>query len=309
MLLTLFLAVSTVAAGCGKAREEAAKVKVAVDILPLAQVCSSLGGDLVHVEVLVPPGSSPHTYELAPGNIEFLSEADIVVVNGLGLTPWAEEIPLRVENPGLKVIIAGEQIPEEELIPVAGSPGPHGEHGESAGKGPLAYDPHFWLDPVLMTYVAEALGDALADVDPDHASTYRENVRTFLERLDALHEEIQARTAAFTHREFIAFHSTWTYFARRYGLRQLGVIEERPGKEPSPQDIAELVESARKEGVVAIFAERQFSPQVARVVAEETGGGVRVLTLDPLGDLEDPARANYFSLMRYNLDIMEDALR
>ncbi len=308
-LIMLFLVASTAVGGCGKGEEGAAKVKIAVDILPLAQVCSSLGGDLVYVEVLVPPGSSPHTYELTPGQVEFLSEADIVVVNGLGLAPWAEEIPLRVENPRLKVINAGERIPVGDLIPISNSLDFHEQHQESGAERSLNYDPHFWLDPVLMAPVAEALGNALIDVDPDHASAYRENLQAFLQGLDALHDEIRTRTGAFTHRDFIAFHSSWTYFARRYGLRQLGVIEERPGKEPSSQEIAELVKLAREQGVVAIFAERQFNPRVAEVVAEETGGEVRVFTLDPLGDPGDPARADYFSLMRYNLGIMEEALR
>ncbi|MCL8207267.1 MAG: metal ABC transporter substrate-binding protein [Actinomycetia bacterium] len=234
--------------------------------------------------------------------MKFLSDADLLVIVGLDLIPWEEEIITKTVGPDL-VVRAGEAVPVDELLPAEG-----GDDGTEAGAHG-AYDPHVWLDPVLLKYAVEAVRKGLEEADPRHASSYRERAASFISELDELHGEIARRTAAFTHREFIAFHSSWTYFARRYGLRQVGVIEERPGQEPSAGEIAKLVEMARGWGVKAVFAEAQFSPRVAEAVAEESGGEVRVWLLDPLGDPGNPEKGDYCRLMRHNLSVMEEALR
>ncbi len=296
-------------ASCVGGNEGSARTLVAVDIVPLAQICRSVGGEWVEVEVLVPPGASPHSYELSSDQMKSLERADLLVLVGLGLIPWEEEIFTKIGREGLPLIEAGQQIPAGELIPAgeehAGDK--TGEHGEEGSHGD--YDPHVWLDPILAEYIVEAVRDGLSRVDPEHASAYRDNAASFLEELATLHAEIARRTASFSRREFIAFHSSWNYFARRYGLLQVGVIEERPGKEPSAGEIAELVELARERKVRAVFAEEQFSSRAAEAVAEESGGEVRVWKLDPLGDLGHPEKGDYCGLMRYNLSIMEEALR
>ncbi|MDI6874151.1 metal ABC transporter substrate-binding protein [Candidatus Solincola sp.] len=283
---------------------------MAADIVPLAMICREVGGDHVEVEVLVPPGSSPHTYELSAGQVSFLAGADLLVINGLGLIPWAEDIHSRVGNPDLVVVEAAEAVPPEELLPArAEGSDSHGEEEEAGGHGHGIYDPHLWLDPVLALHIVDAVEEGLVRTGPEYAEYFRERASELRARMTSLHEEVLRRTAAFTHREFISFHSSWTYFARRYGLRQAGVIEELPGKEPSAGEIAALVELARGRGIKAVFAEEQFNPRVAEAVAEESEGEVRVWMLDPLGDLGDLERGDYCALIRYNLDIMEEALR
>ncbi len=283
---------------------------MAADIVPLAMICREVGGDRVEVEVLVPPGSSPHTYELSPGQVSFLSRADMLVLNGLGLIPWEESLPSRVGRPDLVVVRAAESVPNEELLPAVSEWSEGQGEGEAGGpRGSETYDPHLWLDPLLALRIVDAMEEGLERVDPENAGYYRERASELSARIASLHEEVLRRTAAFSHREFISFHSSWSYFARRYGLRQVGVIEELPGKEPSAGDVAALVKLARSWGVRAVFAEEQFNPRVAEAVAEETGGEVRVWTLDPLGDLGDPRKGDYCSLILYNLEIMEEALR
>lgn len=309
-LLVLLVAAALLPSGCGAGKAEKCRVTVAVDIVPLAQVCKAVGGDLVDVKVLVPPGASPHHYELTAEEMKYLSDADLLVMVGLELIPWEEEIIAGIKGPDLVVVNAGEVVPADELLPVGEEHGgAEGEAHAEGGKTHGVYDPHVWLDPILMRYVVEAVQKGLEEADPRHASSYKEGAALLLEELEELHEEIARRTAAFSRREFIAFHSSWRYFARRYGLWQVGVIEEQPGREPSAGEIARLVETARERGVRAVFAEAQFNPRVAEAVAEESGGEVRVWLLDPLGDMEDPEKADYCGLMRYNLSVMEEALR
>ena len=110
--------------------------------------------------------------------------------------------------------------------------------------------------------------------------------------------------ATFSSKKFIAFHPAWVYFAQRYGLEQAAVIETTPGKEPSPAEIAEIVKTARAIGAKAIFAEPQFSPKAAEVIAAESGA--EVLFLNPLGE---PPDFSYLDTMRYNVGEMEKALK
>jgi len=305
-VLTGLLALLLCFSGCGGERA-GGKLKVAVDIFPLADFCRRVGGEHVEVEVLVPPGASPHTYELTSGQMKYLSEADLVVVNGLGLTPWAEEVMARAGNPNARFLKAGEAVPVSRLLPAAGGVEDGGQ-GEESGRVEEVYDPHVWLDPQLAAFMVRSVEEALAGIDPGHAASYRAGAERFLEELEELDREIAETTASFARREFISFHSTWTYFARRYDLRQVGLIEEQPGKEPSLGEIASLVDLAQSRGVTAIFAEPQFNPRVAEAVAEESGGRVGVWILDPLGDPADPEKDSYPSLMRHNLRVMGEAL-
>lgn len=285
--------------GCGAAGgEDEAGIKVAADIVPVADFCRRVGGGLVEVETLVPPGSNPHTFELTSGQMKYLSEADVLACVGLGLTPWAEDIFGRLENPGLVTVLAGESLPKDSLIVAEG--------GEGDAHG--AYDPHVWLDPGLAAVMVESIRDGFIAADPGHAGDYVDNAAAYIEELRSLDAYIQGEVAGFTEKKFVSFHSSWVYFARRYGLEQVGVIEERPGKEPSAAEIAELVELVRSRGVRAVFAEPQFSPRAAEAIAEESGG-VTVRIVDPVGDPQNPETDTYVKMMKRAVQIMGEALR
>lgn len=290
-------------AGCGTSRGEEGRLKVAADIFPMADLCRRIGGDLVEVETMVPPGTNPHAFELTTGQMRFLSEADVLVTVGLDLTPWAEGIFEKAGNPDLVVVKAGESLPEEDLIPALDDVG----HGDEGGHG--VHDPHVWLDPELAALMVEAISGAFAAADPANSETYESNAAACVEELRRLDAHIRDEVAGFRARKFVSFHSSWVYFARRYGLEQVGVIEELPGKEPSAGEIAELVEMIRAQGVTAVFAEPQYSSRAAEAVAESAGGGVTVVTVDPLGDPEDPEADSYVEMMKRAVRAMGEALK
>lgn len=322
--IALFVA-STICmtAGCGGMDTGGDRIKAAVEIAPLADFCRNVGGDLVEVRTMVPPGSSPHSYELTTGQMTFLTEADILVTNGLGLTPWADEVFEGLDNPDLVTVVAGVAVPQSELIE-AGEYSNHGDeeaarYNEGLGKGREldeaeyhehgVYDPHVWLDPSLALYIVESIRDGLIEVDRENEITYRDNADRYLKELRNLDAQIMQEVGNYTSLKFISFHSSWTYFAQRYGLEQMGVIEELPGKEPSTGEIADLVDLVEARGVRVIFAEPQFSPRAAEAVAEESGGTVVVKMLDPLGDPENPDTDTYIKMMKHDLAVMGEALR
>jgi len=281
------LAAVLVLAGCAPAAQGTGPVQVAVSIAPLADMVRQIGGERVTVVQLVPAGSSVHTYEPTPRQVQFVARAQLLVLNGVGLEYWAPKVIDAAANPKLHVVDTSQGLPLLE------------ESGEEGGN------PHLWLDPELAMRQAERVRDGLIAVDPDHADLYRQNAERYIGTLKALDAEIQAETAGWTHRRFVAFHSAWVYFARRYGLEQVAAIEPFPGREPSPEWLASIVGIVRDAGVPVVFAEPQLPPRAAQAVAGEAGA--KVLTLDPLGGV--PGRSTYAEMMRYNVSQMAQALR
>lgn len=289
-VLLWFIAIGSAACG-GEAESPPVatdNVLVAASIAPLADFARQVGGDHVQVITLVPPGASPHTYELTPAQAEQVARAKVLVLNGVGLEYWADKLIQSAGNPNLIVVDTSKGI---EILA--------GETAEAGGN------PHIWLDPRNAIIQMEHIRAALLRADPAHADDYRANAKKYIAELWELDQEIANEVATWSHRQFIAFHPAWAYFARRYGLEQAAVIERSPGREPSPAEVAQIVQTARRIEAKAIFAEPQFSAKAAQTIAEESGA--QVLFLDPLGSsLDDPS---YLSLMRYNLAQMAQVLR
>jgi ABC-type Zn uptake system ZnuABC Zn-binding protein ZnuA len=282
-------ALAALALGLGLAlpAAAAAPLPVAASILPLADFAREVGGAGVAVQALVPPGASPHTYEPTPSQLRLLSRARLLVLNGVGLEFWADKTIAATQNPDLVVVRTA-----------AGLPLLGGDADEPGGN------PHVWLSPRGAMHQVEAIRDALVRVDPAGAAAYRTNAERYLTRLRALDGEIRAAVAGFRTHSFIAFHAAWAYFARDYGLVQAAVIERSPGREPSPAEVAAVIRTAKAIGAKAIFAEPEFSPKAAQVIAAESGAKVLLLY-----DLGRPPSYGYIETMRYDLAQMREALR
>ena len=272
---------------------DAGKIKVAVSIAPLADLAQQVGGEYVTITTLVTPAASPHTYEPSPAQVKEVAEANVLALIGLGFEFWADDVIESAANPDLIVVHTSEGI---EVL--------HDEHEHEHEEHEMG-NPHIWLDPRNAMVQVRHIRDALIEADPAHKTGYEANAEATLAQLEALDEEIAAQVTTWSYREFIAFHPSWVYFAQRYGLMQAAVIERTPGKEPSPAELAEVIETARRIGAKAIFAEPQFSPKAAETIAAESGA--QVLFLNPLGEAEGPT--SYLEMMRYNVAQMEKALK
>ncbi len=278
---------------CAAAAAAAAEppVRVVASLYPLALLVRELGGERAVVDVLVPPGASPHTFEPVPGDLARVAGADLFVSVGGGLDDWTREF-LAAAPPSLARVTLADV--------VAASPA-------GASPGAVEGGPHVWLDPLLVRdAIAPALTRALAERDPAGAERYRALARDFERRLTALDAELREILSAAPRREYVAFHAAWRYFAGRYGLREVAVVEAFPGEEPTPRRLAELVDAARRAGVRAILVEPQLHPRVASVLAAEFGGVT--VTVDPLGTPDDPERARYEDLMRFDARAFAAAL-
>ena len=283
-------AAALVASGCAKPRARVGgKMLVAASIAPMADFARNVGGDLIDVELLVPPGASPHTYQLDPEQMRTVSQASVLVLNGVRLEFWADKAVSAAENPKLIVVKT------EEGLPLIASPGDHVHEGGN---------PHVWLNPIYAIHQVQAIRDEFIKADPAHKRQYTANATRYIDKLRRLDADVSKQVRSFRSKRFVAFHPSWVYFARRYGLVQSAAIEESPGREPSPAHIREIVEAAKKMHARAIFGEPQYSPKAAQVVADEVGA--KMLMLDPIGK---PPDYDYIKTMRANVRLMAEALR
>lgn len=268
--------------------QQSGRLRVLTTFLPLYVFTANVAGEYADVENLLPGGVGPHEYAFSPADVQKIVSADVLVMNGLGLEEWMDDL---VEQSGTAAV----RIVASEGISGQGIPDRDAEHG-----GDTAVNPHIWLDPVRAGQMVLFLGERLAAVDPPHAAAYRGNAAGYAARLGTLHRDYEEQLGIFPQekRRFVAFHSALDYLAERYDLEQVAVIEEFPGKEPSAQYLASVVDVIRSKNVRALFSEPQFSPKVIQTVAAETGRTVREVDTVETGAF---AMDTYERIMRKNL--------
>lgn len=275
----------------------AEKINVVVSIYPVRDIVKQVGGDLVNVDFMVPAGASPHTFEPTPSDMKKINNARMFVIIGSGLEFWAEKAIKSAGRKDLKVVILSKGLP---LI--------HDSHMEDEKHQDRdTADPHIWLDPLLAKEMVDRIKSAFIEIDTSHRTYFTEKAEGFKKELDVLHIRITGSVKNFKTKGYVTFHPAWNYFSRRYGLKVIGVIEESPGKEPSPGHITKIIKHIKQADSRVVFAEPQFNPKVAEVIAKEAGA--RVLFLDPIGGPGIKDRDTYIGLMGYNLSIMEKAMR
>ena len=269
-------------------------------IEPLGSILREVGGDRVTVAVLVPPGASPHSFEPQPSDVSALARARLLFQTGGGLDGWVDALRSAAEaEPSVVTLLA---LPGLDPLPAVA-----GGHAEAvAGDAAPRLDPHAWLDPIrVRDVVVPALSARLIALDPAGRAAYEASRDAFVARLTALDAGIRA-TLAGHGRRFLAFHAAWRYFAQRYQLEEVGVIEEAPGEEPTPRELGALSRRARDAHLPAILIEPQLSPRIAEMLARDLDAAL--VTVDPSGDPSDPARARYEDLMRWNARAFAQAL-
>jgi len=266
--------------------------KVVASILPLHALAAAVMEGVARPQLLVPPGGSPHTFQLKPSEAKTLQDADVVVWVGESLETFLVK-PLRTLAKRATIVEVGE-LPGVEVLPTreGGVWAEHGHdhghahghgHGKSEGKAAAdrRIDRHLWLDPMNGKAIVLGLADVLARKDPQRAERYRANAAREAARIEALDGELRARLAPVADRPFVVFHDAYQYFERRYGLSAAGSITVSPERPPSAKRLAALRKTIRERGAVCVFAEPQFRAPIVASVVE--GTGARTATLDPVG--------------------------
>jgi zinc/manganese transport system substrate-binding protein/manganese/iron transport system substrate-binding protein len=269
-----------------------ATVQAVATTTVFADLVAQVGGDRVSVRSLVPAGGEPHTFDPRPSDVTAFVDADLVVMNGLGLDDWVVDLVSEAgsEAPVLRL---GEDLSGAEYIADEEEGGPN---------------PHLWLNVAYAMGYVDRIAQALAQLDPDGATEYEiraSEYRVELEELDTFaRDELGAIPAE--RRRVVSFHEAFPYFAAAYGLEVVGVVVDAPGQDPSAGEVAALIDAMREAAVTAILAEDQFPSELVDQIAAETGVAVVAdLYSDSLGD---PPGDSYVGMIRYDVERLVEAL-
>jgi ABC-type Zn uptake system ZnuABC Zn-binding protein ZnuA len=315
---TILLFMAAILLGCRPAavqtpleKDASAALQVVATTTILGDVVQQIGGEQVQVSVLVPPGTDPHSFQPAPGEIRKIADADLVITSGAGLDAFLDRLLENAIPQGdqEKIVSASEGIEFRRLTP--GAPGgDKDEPGDHLDE--MEIDPHVWFNPGNVIIWTENIERALSQADPGNAKQYAENAESYREELRALDSWVQAEVEKVPakNRLLVSDHQTLGYFAERYGLQLAGTVipGSNAAAEPSAEDLAALVDAIRAKGVQAIFVGSTVSPALAQRLAADTGVQVVPIYTDSLTPPGGQA-STYLDLMRFDVQSIVEALQ
>ncbi len=246
--------------------------KITVSILPLKYIVENITGNDFVVNVLVPPGASPETFEPNPAQMKNIYESGIVFSTGLidfeqQLTPRLKAGGSRGSNdaPQITEVCAGIELMQGHCGHLPNSNHSHG------------IDPHIWISPYELQTITDNIYRKINELYPDSVK-YTDNYLKLIERLKALDAQIKEMLQEARVDRFVIYHPALTYYARRYGLEQISI--EQGGKEPSVRQLRDVIARCKADRVRYIFYQEQFPETVVRTLADDVGA--TPVPVDPL---------------------------
>jgi zinc/manganese transport system substrate-binding protein len=282
----------------------ARKLRVVATTNDLKWAVEQIGGKNVEVVALMHPLQNPHTVQPRPSFIVQLNRADLLVRIGLDyeetwLPPLVEESRNpKIRRGGVGDVDASIGIPLLEI--------PQGRVTREQGEVHIFGNPHYWLDPENMKIIARNIANGLRRIDPANADEYERNLKRLERLMDDLLDETLKLAAPLRGEKFVAYHTTWSYLANRYGFRIIGYLEPKPGIPPSASHLADLIVRMRQEKVKVILKEPFYENRIPNMVAQRTGA--KVVEICPTVGGE-PDTETYPKLLRQILTKLVNAVQ
>jgi zinc transport system substrate-binding protein len=281
-----------------------AGVQVATAFYPLEYVAERVGGEHISVDNLTVPGQEPHDLSLTIRETAEIARADLVVFEH-GFQPAVDEaVETSAEGVVLDVTDVVALVPaEDHETHDDENEGEHADEHEGHDHGDV--DPHFWLDPLRMANLGDAMADELTDIDPEHGDDYAAGAAGLRADLEALEASYAAGLTGCERDTVVVSHEAFGYLTR-YGLHFEPIAGLSPDAEPTPADLSRLQELIEEDGITTVFGERLAPPALAETLAEDAG--VSTAVLDPIEGLTDETDdEDYLSLMEQNLEALRTA--
>jgi manganese/zinc/iron transport system substrate-binding protein len=300
MLLTFAFVLFVIGCGGGDGTADESKVQVVATIGMITDMAERIGGDRVEVTGLMRAGVDPHLYKASEGDVARMSEADIILYNGLHLEGAMTEVLERLGDRKTTVAVA-ETIPDSLLL----SPAEY--------KG--AHDPHVWFDVSLWMHAVETIRDGLIEVDPEGAQTYQVRTDSLLGELTELHDRVKvlAETVPEDKRILVTAHDAFNYFGRAYGFEVRGLQGISTAAEAGTADVQDLAEFIAEAKIPAIFVESSVSPrniEAVQAAVKSRGWEVNIggeLYSDAMGTA-GTAEGTYRGMVLHNINTIVSAL-
>ncbi len=270
----------------------------------ITDIAQNVAGDRLFIDTLMPLGIDPHAFEPTPRDVVKIAECDLLIINGAGFESWLQPV-LDSVGEGHTVVEASAGLQSRTAR--------QGEAVEEHAEEHLHGDPHFWLNPLNTIHYVETIRDALISVDPDGKDAYTQNAADYIKQLQTLDQYIQDQVAAIAveDRVIVTNHESFGYFADRYNFQIVGTVIPSISTDaaPSAQQLAHLIDQIKATGASAIFIETGANPQIAEQVAQETG--VKVITDLYTHSITDAngGAPTYIDMLKYNTQIIVDALK
>jgi ABC-type Zn uptake system ZnuABC Zn-binding protein ZnuA len=285
----------------GARRDGGDRLRVVTTVAPITSIAANVIGDAAEIEGIVPEGTNSHTFEPEPSVAELLSEADVVFLNGLQLEEPTLDLAEANVGDGVEIVQLGDETitPDEYAYDFS--------FPEDEGKP----NPHLWTDPPLAVRYAEIVRDRMVELDPANADAYEANYAEFagiVDEFDAAMRE-SFDTVPPEDRKLLTYHDAYAYFAEDYGWEVIGAIQVSDFEDPTPREVADLIDQVRDEDVPAIFGSEVFPSPVLEQIGREAGVSyVDVLRDDDLPDEPGDPEHSWLGLMRFDFVTMVDAL-
>jgi ABC-type Zn uptake system ZnuABC Zn-binding protein ZnuA len=286
---------------CGAGAQPLRIVATTTDLASLAR---SVAGELAQVDVLIPAGADPEAYEPRPSDLAKLRDASVVVRVGLGFDHWLDKLLIMHGDTGINRRGAG-YVDASAGIPLLEVKGTSLDPVSTDGHAHGLANPHYWLDPANGEAVTGAIAGAISAVAPSTREKTTARRAAFLAGLADRLARWEGQLAPYRGAKLVAYHDTWPYFARRFRLDIVDVIENKEGVAPSPARLAKLASIIRAQGVRVIMRE-PFAPDDAALLLARHSN-TAVLTLAPsVGSV--PQAPDYSSLFDHDVAVLAHAL-
>jgi zinc transport system substrate-binding protein len=263
-----FLLITCLAISCGHDGADSGNKIITVSIAPFKYFVEEIAGNDFTVNIMVPAGADPHTYEPFPEQINKLRKSVAYISNGyLGFEMnWLDRF--YETNATMKRLSLGDRI--DPLTSVH-----HHEIGKVEGA-----DPHYWVSPVCALIMASSVKELLCELNPSQKQKYETNYQLLISKIKEVDKKARELFSGVPNKCFMIYHPNLAYVARDYGLEEIPV--EFEGKEPPPSRMRELIDRARKDNIKTIFVQREYDTKNAKAIAGEIDA--KIIIIDPLSE-------------------------
>lgn len=269
--ILIFITVLTLIA-CSKDTSE--KKNIVVTIYPFKAILQEITADEIQIDVLLPAGADPHTYEMSPSDYKKIQNARIFFYGAESLDGWAAKIDVENKVELLKLV------PNDFLLNIEMSDD-HSHHTDDHRHHHYGTDPHFWSDPLTVNSMLDSLTKILSEYYPEKKDLFRKNSELFSQKLIQLDSKIRDEIKSVKHIKVFSAHPFYNYFFKRYEIDVVGSLEFSPGQQVTPKFLKNISEEIKRKNVKAIFINKQHISKPAKVLAESAG--IKIIELDPLG--------------------------
>jgi ABC-type Zn uptake system ZnuABC Zn-binding protein ZnuA len=297
-MMTMYLT-NSYATTTTTSQEAGIKLNVVTSVAPITNIVQNIGGEKISLIGLVPEGVNSHTFQLVPSDAIKINDADLVIIDGLNLEADVEKTTENAiaKNPSIQLLKLGDNtITRDQWIFDFSFPKEKGDP-----------NPHLWLNVEHAIKFANLTRDKLVEMDPSNSQYYIDNSKRYNELLRQLDQGIKKsiETIPVENRKLLTYHDSWAYFAPRYGMKVIGAIQASDFNDPSPRDVANLIDQVRIEKVPAIFASEVFPTNIVDQIAKEAN----VTVVETLSDDDLPGnpgnnKHSYIGMMLANMKNM-----